>query len=62
MPTPVLPRSPPRPVSPPTAADAVAFAKRAASIVALLPANNLAGPALFDFRTFRLSTRKVHRR
>ena len=32
-----------------TAADAVAAAKQAASIVALLPANNLAGPALFDF-------------
>jgi len=28
---------------------AVAAAKQAASIVALLPANNLAGPALFDF-------------
>ena len=32
-----------------TAADAVAAAKQAASIAALLPANNLAGPALFDF-------------
>ena len=32
-----------------TTADAVAAAKQAASIVALLPANNLAGPALFDF-------------
>ncbi len=32
-----------------TAADALAAAKQAASIVALLPANNLAGPALFDF-------------
>lgn len=32
-----------------TAADSVAAAKQAASIVALLPANNLAGPALFDF-------------
>ena len=32
-----------------TAVDAVAAAKQAASIVALLPANNLAGPALFDF-------------
>ena len=31
------------------AAKAVAAAKQAASIVALLPANNLAGPALFDF-------------
>ena len=31
------------------AADAVAAAKQAASIAALLPANNLAGPALFDF-------------
>ena len=32
-----------------TAADAVAAAKQAASIVALLPANNLSGPALFVF-------------
>ena len=32
-----------------TAADAVAAAKQAASIAALLPANNLSGPALFDF-------------
>ena len=31
-----------------TAADAVAAAKQAASIVALLPANNLAGPAVFE--------------
>ena len=31
------------------AANAVAAAKQAASIIALLPANNLAGPALFDF-------------
>ena len=32
-----------------TAKDAVEAAEQAASIVALLPANNLAGPALFDF-------------
>ena len=32
-----------------TAADVVAAAKQAASIAALLPANNLSGPALFDF-------------
>ena len=32
-----------------TAADAVAAAKLAAGIVALLPSNNLSGPALFDF-------------
>ena len=32
-----------------TAADAVAAAKQAASIVALLPANNLTGPAIFEF-------------
>ena len=31
------------------AADAVQAAKRAAGVVALLPANNLAGPVLFDF-------------
>ena len=32
-----------------TAADAVDAAKQAASIVALLPANNLTGPAIFEF-------------
>ena len=32
-----------------TAADAVAAAKQAASIAALLPANNLTGPAIFEF-------------
>ena len=32
-----------------TTADAVEAAKKAAEIAALLPANNLAGPALFDF-------------
>ncbi|PWM57128.1 MAG: propionyl-CoA carboxylase [Subdoligranulum variabile] len=32
-----------------TVADAVAAAKKAAAVAALLPSNNLSGPALFDF-------------